>query len=107
MDPAYGLQLHHPRFLEFDGAPESARLRTRSLSHWVVNLDRDNAVSAALQRQHDAGLMSSNLHVIGGDAPGIWRRVVSVGHRFAGAPGILCSPVHGFDRHVATTGWPG
>ena len=25
-NPAYGLQLHHPRFLEFVGAPESARL---------------------------------------------------------------------------------
>ena len=26
MNPALGLQLHHPRFLEFVGAPESARL---------------------------------------------------------------------------------
>ena len=25
-NPAFGLQLHHPRFLEFVGAPESARL---------------------------------------------------------------------------------
>ena len=25
-DATYGLQLHHPRFLEFIGAPESARL---------------------------------------------------------------------------------
>ena len=25
-NPAYGLQLHHPRFLELVGAPESARL---------------------------------------------------------------------------------
>ena len=28
MNPAFGLQLHHPRFLEFIGAPESARLLT-------------------------------------------------------------------------------
>ena len=56
---------HHPRFLEFVGAPESARMLTRSPSHWVANLDRDNAVSAALQLQHDAGLMSSNLQVLG------------------------------------------
>ena len=26
LNPAFGLQLHHPRFLEFVGAPESARL---------------------------------------------------------------------------------
>ena len=25
-DETYGLQLHHPRFLEFIGAPESARI---------------------------------------------------------------------------------
>ena len=30
VDPAYGLQLHHPRFLEYVGAPESARLLTRA-----------------------------------------------------------------------------
>ena len=41
VDPAYGLQLHHPRFLEFVGAPESACLPTRTPSHWVATLDRD------------------------------------------------------------------
>ena len=46
------MQLHHPRFLKCVGAPESARLLTRSPSHWVANLDRDNAVWAALQLQH-------------------------------------------------------
>ena len=65
VDPVYGLQLHHPRFLEFVGAPESARFLTRTPSHWVATLDRDNAVSAALQLQHNAGLMSSNLQVLG------------------------------------------
>ena len=29
VDPAFGLQLHHPRFLEFVGVPELARLLTR------------------------------------------------------------------------------
>ena len=29
-NPAYGLQLHHPRFLELVGAPESARLLDRA-----------------------------------------------------------------------------
>ena len=28
-NPAFGMQLHHPRFLEFIGAPESARLLYR------------------------------------------------------------------------------
>ena len=30
-NPAYGLQLHHPRFLELVGAPESARLLDRAV----------------------------------------------------------------------------
>ena len=34
----YGLQLHHPRFLEFIGAPESARLLNHSPSFWVDRL---------------------------------------------------------------------
>ena len=34
-DTSYGLQLHHPRFLEFIGAPESARLLNQSPSFWV------------------------------------------------------------------------
>ena len=65
VDPAYWLQLHHPWFLEFEGALELARLLTRTPSHWVATLDRNNAISAALQLQHDAGLMSSNLQVLG------------------------------------------
>ena len=38
MNPAFGLQLHHPRFLEFIGAPESARLLYRSPTFWVDRL---------------------------------------------------------------------
>ena len=34
-DTRYGLQLHHPRFLEFIGDPESARLLNQSPSFWV------------------------------------------------------------------------
>ena len=34
-DPAYGIQMHHPHFLEFIGAPESARLLFRSPAFWV------------------------------------------------------------------------
>ena len=49
VDPAYGLQLHHPRFLEYVGAPESARLLTRPPEHWVRTMDSEEAVTAALQ----------------------------------------------------------
>ena len=65
VDPAYGLQLHHPRFLEYVGAPVSARLLTRTPGHWVQTMDREDAVTAALQLQHDAGPMTSNLQVLG------------------------------------------
>ena len=51
----FGLPLHHPRFLEWVGAPESASL-----------LDRDpsTTIDAAQQLQHDACLMTSNLNVL-------------------------------------------
>ena len=65
IDPAYGLQLHHPRFLEYVGAPESARLLTRATGHWVRTMEQEEAVTAALQLQHDAGLISSNLQFFG------------------------------------------
>ena len=65
IDLASGLQLHHPRFLEYVGAPESARLLTRAPGHWVQTMDREEAVTAALQLQHDVGLITSNLQVLG------------------------------------------
>ena len=65
IDPAYGLQLHHPRFLEYVGAPELARLLTRAPGHWVQTMDREEAVTAAPQLQPDAGLITSNLQVLG------------------------------------------
>ena len=34
-NPAFGLQLHHPRFLEYVGAQRSARLLYRSSTSWV------------------------------------------------------------------------
>ena len=65
VDPAYGLQLHLPRFLKYVGAPESARLLTRAPGHWVQIMDREEAVTAAQQLQHDAGLITSNLLAFG------------------------------------------
>ena len=38
--PAYGVQLHDPRLLEYVGAPESARLTSRSLEYWVHHMGR-------------------------------------------------------------------
>ena len=62
--PAYGVQLHDPRLLEYVGAPESARLTSRSAEYWVHHMGREKALSAALQLQHDAGLILSNVQVL-------------------------------------------
>ena len=40
VNTAYGIQVHHPRFLEFIGAPESARLLNRSPAFWIQHMDR-------------------------------------------------------------------
>ena len=60
----YGLQLHHPRFLEFIGAPESARLLNHSPSFWVDRLGEESAMAAAVNLQRDADLMMSNLQIL-------------------------------------------
>ena len=62
--PAYGVQLHDPCLLEYVGAPESARLTSRSPEYWVHHMGREKALSAALQLQHDAGLILSNVQVL-------------------------------------------
>ena len=64
-DTRYGLQLHHPRFLEFIGAPESARLLNQSPSFWVDRLGQDSAMAAAMNLQRDAGFMMTNLQILG------------------------------------------
>ena len=63
MNPAFGLQLHHPRFLEFIGAPESARLLHHSPTFWVDRLGDENAMAAAVNFQRDAGIVLSNLQI--------------------------------------------
>ena len=62
--PEHGLQLTDPRFLEYVGAPESARLMSRNPEYWVHHMGVENSLSAALQLQHDAGLVSSNVQVL-------------------------------------------
>ena len=63
-DTTYGLQLHHPWFLEFIGAPESARLLNHSPSFWVDRLGQECAMAAAVNLQRDAGFMMSNLQIL-------------------------------------------
>ena len=47
------------------GAPELACLLSHSPEYWLHHLGRERAMSAALQLQHDAGLIVSNLQVLG------------------------------------------
>ena len=63
-NPAYGIQLHDPRLLEYVGAPESARLLSHSPEYWLHHLGREKTLSAALQLQHDADLILSNVQVL-------------------------------------------
>ena len=63
-NPAYGLQLHHPRFLELVGAPESARLPDCSPSFWEEHLGKEQAMAAAINLQRDVGVMLSNLQIL-------------------------------------------
>ena len=62
--PEYGVQLHDPRFLEYVGAPESARLLSRDPEYWVEHMWREKTISAALQLQHDAGLILLNVQIL-------------------------------------------
>ena len=50
--------------LEYVGAPESARLTSRSPEYWVHYMGREKALSAALHLQHNAGLILSNVQVL-------------------------------------------
>ena len=63
-NPAFGLQLHHPRFLEFVGGTRSARLLCHSPTFWVDQLGREQAMAAAVNLQRDAGIMLSNLQIL-------------------------------------------
>ena len=60
----YGLPLHHPRFIEWIGVPQSAGLIEISGAQWVDKLSRDQAVAAAVHLQRDVGLMQMNVDVL-------------------------------------------
>ena len=63
-DGLLGVQIHHPRFLERVGAPESARLLRHALSEWIRSLTRLQTIDAARQLQRVACLMTSNLSIL-------------------------------------------
>ena len=60
----YDLPLHHPRFVEWIGVPQSARLIEFSGSQWVDKLSRGQVVTAAIHLQRDVGLMQTNVDVL-------------------------------------------
>ena len=62
---AYGFHLHDPRLLEYVWALESMRLLSCTPEYWLHHMGWDWAISAALQLQHDAELILSNLQVLG------------------------------------------
>ena len=49
LNPVYGFHLHDPRLLEYAGAPESARLLSRTPEYWIHHMGSELAMSAALQ----------------------------------------------------------
>ena len=61
---AYGLPLHHPRFVEWIGVPQSAGLIEICGSQWVDKLSWDQAVTAAVLLQRNVGLMQTNVDVL-------------------------------------------
>ena len=63
--PAYGIHLHDPRLLEYVGAPESGCILRRTPEYWLHHMGRERTLAAALQFQHDAGLIMSNIQVLG------------------------------------------
>ena len=74
MDPAYGLQLHDPHFLEYVGAPESARLLSRAPGYWLHHMNRDQDSTTWSHDVEFAGIRPvcyfAESDVIRGDAVG-------------------------------------
>ena len=56
MDSQFGVHVHHPWFLEWVGAPESASLLSHPLAEWLQVMNRQDTLHAALQLQRDANL---------------------------------------------------
>ena len=111
--PAYGIHLHDPRLLKYVGAPESARLLIRSLEYWLHHMWRERTLAAASQLQYDAGLILTNLQVLGPflspPSTGCHRRSCgcrSIGSRFRWRQCSLWRRLTVFDgRHTTWRPW--
>ena len=106
MNQAFPLQLHHPRFLEFIGAPESARLLYRSPTFWVDRLGEEQTMAAAVNLQRDAGIMLSNLQILSQFVTSLHRmssEMMSIGSLVSSTMGATGHQVHGGDGSVAPT----
>ena len=116
--PEHGVQLTDPRFLEYVGAPESARLISRSPEYWVHHMGVENALLATLQLQHDAGLVLLNIQVLQQLVTSLCRTssdVLLAAHGSAGVPiqcdttgdaivwSTPCGTLHDGDGSVAPT----
>ena len=60
----FGIALHHPRFLEWIGVPESAGLLEMGPGRWLHTLSWDQAMDAAIQLHRDVCLMTTNFDVL-------------------------------------------
>ena len=60
LSPVYGIHLHDPQYTLV-----RPRLLSRSPEYWLHHMGRDRIMSATLQLQQDAGLILSNLQVLG------------------------------------------
>ena len=113
MDPYYGVQLHHPRFLECIGAPESARL----LDHEQTG--RYGGRLAAATRCWLDGLKSTGswticdvaqLHIGRGHLFGLWPGTFPLGDSRRSGPGTPSASRSSADVRygiMVPTAWPG
>ena len=78
---------------------KSARLVSRSPEYWLHHMGCERTLAAALQRQHDAGLILSNLPVFGQFVNSLNRlcRWRLIGSRFRRKPCSLCRRLTVFD----------
>ena len=60
----FGLPLHHPRFLEWVEAPESAPLLDRGPSAWIRSVSCAQSIDAERQLHRDVCRMTSNLNIL-------------------------------------------
>ena len=104
-NPAYGIHLHDPRLLEYVDASESVPLLSRSPKYWLHHMGREKMLSAALQLQHDTGLILSNIQVLHQFVTSL-NRMSSTGSRFRRIRCRMWRRLIVFDgRHITWLPW--